>query len=65
MNHEWQFLAASRGSEAGLNPVVIAVCSRCGAVRAGEAPTSGEGRIDLAGDCESTQSRFSYGAANR
>jgi hypothetical protein len=65
MNHDWQFLAASRGSETGSSPVVIAVCSRCGAVRAEDAPTSGEGRIDLAGDCESTQSRFSYGSTPR
>ena len=62
MNHDWQFTSASGASPTGFQAVVIAVCAKCGVMRAEEAPRGSgeEGRIDLTGDCAGDGRRSAY-----
>lgn len=51
--HKWHFRAAETagGTPGGGVPVLIAVCEKCGLIRAEVAAARREARIELGGDC--------------
>jgi hypothetical protein len=51
--HTWEFLAASGGGQTHFGPIVVAVCARCGRVRAEEVSrdAGAEDALDLSGAC--------------
>ena len=51
--HDWAFVGSVVGAAGGVAeaPLLVAVCRKCGVIRAQVAEPSRETTIDLAGDC--------------